>query len=247
VVLGAFGFTYGVYKGDGPFKSLHEMAMKEIQGEPPPPPPATLEELAKNPKGNKPKFLLEKEKADAEAAAEKQRQADIEAQQSDPDRVKYLAELENQIKELDRLEAEQQQLKADAIAGKQAGAENKKRIDDLEKQITELKQGIAAKKKARAASGDPTAVVIVRDKKSATAAAVGYLNLRTVNPSSASVFDGEASLGSTPLTKVPLDEGVHRLRVVDGDGKNRMLSINLKAGQTMEMKAVDVSSLPMMP
>ncbi|MFT3835758.1 MAG: protein kinase [Myxococcaceae bacterium] len=247
LVLGAFGFTYGVYKGDGPFKPIHDAAMKEIQGEPPPAPPPSLEELAKSPKGNKPQFLIDKERADAAAAAEKQRQKDIEAQQNDPERQKYLAELEAQIKDLDRLEAEQQQLKADAIAGKQAGAEQKKRIDDLEKQINELKTGIAAKKKARAGSGDPNAVEVVRDRKSATAASVGYLNLRTVNPSSAAIFDGDASLGSTPLVKVPLDEGVHRLRVVDGDGKNRILSVNLKAGATVEMKAVDVSSLPFQP
>jgi hypothetical protein len=32
--------------------------------------------------------------------------------------------------------------------------------------------------------------------------------------------------------------------VVDGDSKNRTLSVTIQGGKTVEMKAVDVSSLP---
>ncbi len=242
LVLGALGA--GIYKGVGPLAPLREALMKEINGEPPPPPPLSLEEQARLAKGPKPQFVIEKEKAEAAAEAERKRQAEIEAQANDPERKKYLADLDEQIRQLDALQAEQEDLKAQARASTEAGAANSKRIDDLEKQIADLKKGIDAKKK-NAPKGTETSVAVVHDKKSAEAHDVGYLSVRTINPSSTAVFDGDTSLGSTPLVKVPLDEGVHALRVVDGDSKNRVLSVAIKGGQTLEMKAVDVSSLPM--
>ncbi len=248
VLLLLGGVGAGIYKGVGPLAQVRDAIEKEIKGEPPPPPPLTLEEQAKlAAKGPKPKFVQEKEEADRRAAEERKKQQEIEAAQNDPERQKYLAELDSQIKELDRLEAEQEKLKADAKASKQAGAENTKRIDELEKQIADLKSGIDAKKKQAAKTkATEEGVQVVRDKKSAEAHDVGYLSLRTINPSSTAVWDGETSLGSTPLAKVPMDEGVHRLRVVDGESKNRLLSVSVKGGQTLELKAVDVSTLPLM-
>ena len=52
------------------------------------------------------------------------------------------------------------------------------------------------------------------------------------------------TLGSTPLVKVPIEAGVHKLIVLDGDGKPRLLSVTIEAGKTNELKAIDVSSLP---
>jgi hypothetical protein len=68
--------------------------------------------------------------------------------------------------------------------------------------------------------------------------------MRSVNPSSASVSMNGDTLGSTPLVKVPIEAGVHKLIVLDGDGKPRLLSVTIEAGKTNELKAIDVSSLP---
>ena len=87
-------------------------------------------------------------------------------------------------------------------------------------------------------------VQIIRDKRSADAAGVGYLSLRTVNPSSAAVYEGGVALGSTPLTSVPFSAGIHKLSIIDGDSKHRMLSVSIESGKTQQMKAVDVQSLP---
>ncbi len=254
ILLGFVGLVGGgVWAGwKGPLKdlapavALRTMIDKEVNGEPPPPPPPppSLEELAKNAGGNKPAWVLAKEKEDALAKEEAERQAEAEAAANDPERKAMLAELDSQIKQLDKLEDEQRTLKIEAKTSKALGASNSKRIDDLEKQISELKGSIATKKAKKAAKRDGT-VEVVRDKKSATALDVGYLSLRTVNPSEAAVFDGNTHLGSTPLAKVPLDEGVHKLRIVDGDSKNRSLSVTIEGGKTMEVRAVDVQSLPL--
>jgi serine/threonine-protein kinase len=241
---GGWAVWKGPLKDAGPVLALKATLEKEVNGEPPPPPPPSLEELAKQAGGNKPAWVIAKEKEDALAKEEAARQAEIDAANNDPERKAMLAELDSQIKQLDKLEDEQRTLKIEAKNSKAVGASNTKRIDDLEKQIAELKGSIATKKakKANPGNGD---VQIVRDSKSAKALDVGYLSLRTLNPSSAAVFDGNTSLGSTPLAKVPLDEGVHRLRIVDGDSKNRMLSVTIEGGKTMEIKAVDVQSLPL--
>ena len=105
---------------------------------------------------------------------------------------------------------------------------------------------VAAPKKVDPANPDGQ-VEIVKDLKGAKNADIGYLSLRTVNPSSANVLMNGDELGSTPLSKVPVEAGVHKLRLIDGDGKPRMLSITIEAGKTNEMRAVDVSSLPVIP
>jgi hypothetical protein len=87
----------------------------------------------------------------------------------------------------------------------------------------------------------------VRDNRSAKNASIGYLTLFTVNPSKAAVFEGGVSLGTTPLSKVPLDDGSHTLRIVDGDSQNRTFTVVIKSGQTTEVKGVDVTSMTVGP
>ncbi len=238
--IGWAGFK-GPLKDTAPFLALRASIDKELNGEPPPLPPPSLEELAKSAGKNKPAWVVEKEKQERIAKEEADRQAEIDAANNDPDRKATLAELDSQIKQLDKLEDEQRALKVEAKAGKALGAENSKRIDDLEKQIADLKGSIAVKK----AKKTPTGVQVVNNAQSARNLDVGYLSLRTLNPASAAVFDGATALGSTPFTKVPIDEGVHKLRIVDGDSKNRMLSVTIEGGKTTEMRAVDVQSLPL--
>ena len=221
----------------------------ELNGDPPPPPPPKLQDLAKQNSGPKPAWVLEKEKADLAAKAEADTRAEIEAAQNDPERQATLAELQSQIAQLDKLEDEQRQLKVDAKAGKELGTENSKKIDEMQKKIDSLTSSIADKTKKAAVkkAAGPTGVQIIRDDKSAALHDVGYLSLRTVNPSNAAVFDGDSALGSTPLNKVPLDVGIHRLRIIDGDSKARMLSVSIEVGKPAVMNAVDVQSLPLHP
>jgi hypothetical protein len=47
--------------------------------------------------------------------------------------------------------------------------------------------------------------------------------------------------------KVPLEVGVHKLIVIDGDGKGRLLSVTIEAAKTNELRGIDVSSLPLAP
>ncbi len=203
------------------------------------------------PSGDKPKWVLEKEEQDRKLAEEKARQREIEEAAADPDRLALLQEITAQIDQLNRLEEEQRQLKIEARQGKQETAANAKRIDDLQKQIGELKDALKEKEERRQASvgtrgGDQARVQVVKDAKGARANSVGYLSLRTANPSSAAVFLGDSALGSTPLIKMPVEAGVHQLRVVDGDSKNRLLSVTIAAGKTEEMN-VNVGSLPLGP
>lgn len=205
------------------------------------------------PDGEKPAWLVEREKQKAEAEAEKKRQADMEAVANDPQRQRMLAELEAELKQLDYLEAEQRSLKLASQQGQATGAANTKKIDDLQKQIDELKTLVADKQKKSSAAAaakkvNPDGTVeVVKDSKGAKEASIGYLSLRTINPSSANILLGGDSLGSTPLVKVPIEAGVSKLVVIDGDGKARLLSISIEAGKTNEMRAVDVGSLPLAP
>ncbi len=196
---------------------------------------------------DKPAWLIEKEKQKAALEAEKQRQAEMEAAANDPDRQAALAELESQLKQLDYLEAEQRSLKLAAQAGQATGAANTKKIDDLQKQIDDLKGMVASRQKPGKKPLGEGEVEVVKDSRSARNASLGYLSLRTINPSAANVlFNGDA-IGSSPFIKVPIEAGVHKLVVIDGDGKARMLSVTIEPGKTNEMRAIDVSSLPFAP
>ncbi|MBL8957527.1 MAG: protein kinase [Myxococcaceae bacterium] len=220
---------------------------KALSEEPPPEPPKDLRELAKEQNGPKPQWLKEKEEADAKAKAEADRQKAIEDAANDPENKKILEEIDAQLKELDRQDHELRELKLAAKAQGAQGAENAKKIQELEKKLSALQASIDEKQgklKKKQQGGDK--VEIVRDNKSAKAADIGYLTLFTINPSKAAVYEGGNSLGSTPLTKVPLDEGTHFLRIVDSDSQNRSFTVTVKAGQTTEVKGIDVSSMNLM-
>ncbi|MEW6434538.1 MAG: protein kinase [Myxococcota bacterium] len=253
VVLAGAGWAVAF----GPFK---EQAKHWLESEVEPPPqdtgPTPIVVKPQPGDSDKPAWLLEKLKQDAELEAERARQAEIEAAANDPERQKLLEEIQAQLQQLDALEAEQRQLKIDAKAGKAVGEANAQKIAELQKQIDDLKALVEEKqarskapKKAGAGTSEspknPDEIEVVKDTKSAKAADVGYLTLRTVNPSSAAVFLDGTALGSTPLVKVPMDVGVHKLRVVDGDSKSRLLSVTIDSGKTLDMKGVDVGSLPL--
>ncbi len=221
----------------------------EINGEPPAPPPPPLNQQQAN--GPKPAWLVEKERHDLEMKAEADRQKAVEDAASDPENQKTLEEINAQLKDLDRQEAELRQLKIDSKAAGAQGAQNATKIEALEKQIEEMKKSIADKQTKQATRSKKKAsddgVEIVRDNKSAKNASIGYLTLFTVNPSKAAVFEGGVSLGTTPLSKVPLDDGSHTLRIVDGDSQNRTFTVVIKSGKTTEVKGVDVSSMNIGP
>jgi serine/threonine-protein kinase len=233
----------GPLKDSGPAVAARAYLDKEINGEPPPAPPPPLDQV--KPTGAKPQWLIEKEAKDEQDRAEAAKQKAIEEAANDPETKKQLEEINAQLKELDHQEAELRQLKIDAHNAGAQGAANTQRIEKLEKEIDDLKKSIAVKqaqqkKKKALADGE---VEIVRDTRSAKNADVGYLTLFTINPSHAAVFEGGTSLGTTPLSKVPLDEGHHTLRVVDDESHNRTFEVQVKAGQVTELKGVDVSTM----
>ena len=197
----------------------------------------------------KPAWLIEKEKQLAEIEAEKKRQAEAEAALNDPEVQAKLAEAEAELKRMDALEAEQRALKLQQVAGQAGDEKTKARLAEVEKQLADIQARLAEranKKKATTPGTQPKEgeVEVVKDNKSAKQGGLGFLSMRSVNPSSASVSMNGDTLGSTPLVKVPIEAGVHKLIVLDGDGKPRLLSVTIEAGKTNELKAIDVSSLP---
>ena len=242
LILGGLGWAVAFGPLKEQFKALSEEPKLVDTG------PKKVAPISAGDDIDKPAWLIEKEKQKAEQEAQKLRMQEIEAAASDPERMRMLAELESELKQLDYLEAEQRALRLQAQAGQATGAANTQKIDDLQKQIDDLKSMVAAKQKPVAKKGSKTPdgeIEIVKGEKGAKEAAIGYLTMRTVNPSSANVLLNGDTLGSTPLAKVPMEAGVHKLNVVDGDGKMRMLSVTIEAGKTNEMRAIDVSSLPL--
>ncbi|MGV3620671.1 MAG: protein kinase domain-containing protein [Archangium sp.] len=249
VLLAIFGgLGWAVTKG--PLKD--QFAKLEEQPPPVDTGPKKIDVDGTNPSGPKPAWLVEREKQKAEAEAERLRQAQIEAQLNDPDRQRMLAELEAELKQLDYLEAEQRSLKLAAQQGQATGAANTKKIEDLQKQIDDLKNLVADKQKRSAAATsakktEDGTVEVVNDAKTAKKADVGFLTMRTINPAAATVLIRGDAIGSTPFTKVPIEAGIHKLVIIDGDGKSRLLSVNIESGKTNEMRGVDVGSLPLAP
>ena len=243
LLLGGLGWAVAFGPLKEQFKALSEEPKVVDTG------PKKVEAIAPS-NDEKPAWLIEKEKQKAEQEAEKVRMQEIEAAASDPERIRMLAELESELKQLDYLEAEQRALRLQAQAGQATGASNTQKIDNLQKQIDDLKEMVASRQKPGPKKGLRTLggeVEIVKGDKDAKNASIGYLTMRTVNPSSANVLLNGDELGSTPLAKVPMEAGVHKLHVIDGDGKTRMLSVTIEPGKTNEMRAVDVSSLPLVP
>jgi serine/threonine-protein kinase len=246
-VLGGLGWAVTV----GPLKDkAHELLASETEVPVVDNGPRPIDATASPGGAVKPAWVREKEEADRLAAEETARQKEVEAAANDPERKKLLEEIQAQLQQLNTLEEEQHQLKIDARAGKATGEANTNKIADLQKQIDEMKKLLSDKQQkatpgkhgGEAAPGD---VQVVRDARSAKNAEVGYVTLRTFNPDSSSVTmeDGTA-LGSTPLVKVPLDVGVHKLKLIDSEGKVRTLSVSIEAGKELKLPAVDVGSLP---
>jgi serine/threonine-protein kinase len=198
-------------------------------------------------RSEKPRWLLEKEEEQRRLAEEKRRQRAIEEAANDPELQKSLLELDAQLSQIYRMEAEQRRLRIEAKEGRAAGEANSRRIEDLQKQIDELKRVTGARGGDKRGIEDGEPVQIVRDEKSARSASLGFLTLRTYNPQSAAVFAGDTPLGTTPLVKVALEAGTHKLRVVDGESKDRVLSVRIEAGRVNEFRAIDVTSLPLSP
>jgi hypothetical protein len=211
--------------------------------------PSKIDLAANTPNGAKPQWLIEKEEQQRKEAEEKARQKEIEEAANDPDRLALLQEITAQIEQLNRLEEEQRQLKIEAKQGKQNTEQNAKKIEDLQKQINDLKEALKEKEErkntvARKAPGD--GVTVVKDSRGAKANELGYLTLKTTNPSSSTVFLGKTELGSTPFVKLPIEAGVHELTLLDSDSKRRTFTVTISAGKTADQK-VNVGSLPLGP
>jgi hypothetical protein len=73
---------------------------------------------------------------------------------------------------------------------------------------------------------------------------LSYLTLTTVNPASATVTEGNESLGETPLSNVPVLVGKHAFRLLDNRQVPRRLELEFEHGRTLELLKVDVSQLP---
>jgi serine/threonine protein kinase, bacterial len=87
-------------------------------------------------------------------------------------------------------------------------------------------------------------VVDTTSKQGMRKAGIGLLTLSTVPP--AAVFDGNTSLGTTPLRKVPLQAGTYRLRIVDPEGQSRLFSAPVELAKERKY-AIRVSDLPLYP
>jgi serine/threonine-protein kinase len=88
--------------------------------------------------------------------------------------------------------------------------------------------------------GEPE-VLDTKDPRKMRKARIGLLTLYTIPR--AAVFDGQTSLGTTPLLKVPLPAGTYRLRVVDPEGNSRMFSGVVEVAKDNKY-TIKVSDLP---
>ncbi len=201
---------------------------------------------APDPNADKPQWLKDKFDQSAQLKAEKQAQAEIEAAANDPERQRVLKAIQEQLSQLDRLEREQASLRAETRAGSSASG---RKIEELQKQIDELRGllGTNRKKAGLGAAPGEGEVQVITDDKGAKAAALGFLSLRTLGPQETTVSEQGGGSWPTPMAKVPFAEGTHRLTVLDGDGKPRLLVVKIAAGQTLELKGVFVDSLPLLP
>jgi serine/threonine-protein kinase len=89
--------------------------------------------------------------------------------------------------------------------------------------------------------GGEAVVVDTKDPRKMKKAGIGLLTLYTVPR--AAVFDGQTSLGTTPLMKVPLQAGTYRLRVVDPEGNSRLFSAPVELAKDNKY-TIKVSDLP---
>jgi serine/threonine-protein kinase len=253
----------------GPFKDKAQALLKAQIEEPVVDTTAKPVDPAAVPAGAaKPSWIVDKEKAEAAIAAEKARQKEIEEAANDPELKRQAEEAQKQLEDINRLEEEQRQLKIAVKEGKGAGEQNKKQLESLQKQIDELK-GLLKDKANKTPSGATASVnktpakpkereipadglkaedvAVVKDTGSARRHDVGFLTITTTNPTSATLLLGTTELGSSPLVKAPIDIGHHELKVVDGDGKVHVLSVTIKAGETLTFTNINVGTLPPAP
>lgn len=172
------------------------------------------------------------EAAEAERRRESERQAAIEARANDPEVKKNLEELDAQLKALTNAEDELRQLKVTAMKGSKADAAAAKKIETLEKQNANMKAQIAAINNK------------LDGKTERRQAASGNLTLITSNPPNAMVYLDGQPFGETPLIGVPVEAGDHMLRIRDARGGMRVMEIRVESGKLVELKGVDVSTLP---
>jgi hypothetical protein len=75
-----------------------------------------------------------------------------------------------------------------------------------------------------------------RSKASSSPAASGTGVLTLVTEPYAKVYLGKRYLGDTPLYKISIPAGKHALRLVDGEGRNLKLPVEIKQGETTAVK-----------
>jgi serine/threonine-protein kinase len=154
------------------------------------------------------------------------------------------------ISMIERHKAEEEQAKARAEAAARAPEppppspppapaveEHPKEAKDKDKKKTKKERPVLAQRP----DGDAE-VLNTRTAGGAAKDGLGWLSLFTVPP--AQVFEGTTNLGVSPLLKVPLPAGTYRLRLVDPEGQNRMLSTKIKPGEVNTMK-ISVGDLPL--
>jgi serine/threonine-protein kinase len=94
-----------------------------------------------------------------------------------------------------------------------------------------------------APKGEPV-VLDTSSPRAMKKAGIGLLTLATVPR--AAVFDGQTSLGTTPLRKVPMQAGTYKLRIVDPDGVSRLFSAPVELAKERKY-TIRVSDLPLYP
>ncbi len=85
-------------------------------------------------------------------------------------------------------------------------------------------------------------VLDTKDPRKMKKAGIGLLTLYTLPR--AAVFDGNTSLGTTPLMKVPLQAGTYRLRIVDSEGNSHLFSAPVVIAKDNKY-TITVSDLPL--
>jgi serine/threonine-protein kinase len=109
-----------------------------------------------------------------------------------------------------------------------------------------LQEQVAAQPQTTLQEDAPSEALVLdtSSPKAMKKAGIGLLTLATVPP--AAVYDGQTSLGTTPLRKVPMQAGTYKLRIVDPDGVSRLFSAPV--GLAKESKyAIKLSDLPLYP
>lgn len=213
---------------------------KEMAGEPPPPPTQKLEEA-------NPALLALKQKQELEAkqAEEEKKRAELAQAQLEQMNAQKDAGVDVAAADPKKTPEKKKTSETKVVTAKVASTETKAATaKTAEKASDKTSEKTAEKQKPSddaALNPDEVQVLDTRNSRTAKEDGVGWLTLYTVPP--AAVFDGDTQLGTTPLTKVPFPVGVYKLKVMDPDGTERVLSAPIKAGEVTSMK-LRVADLP---